>query len=231
MTSIYAQIAADLTAAWVAGCVVGFERSFHGRSAGLRTHALVAIAAAATVMVSLAPIVAPPGAFPGGTPRLDPTRLAQGVMTGVGFLGAGVIFKEGVNVQGLTTAASIWATAAIGLLFGLGEYGAGAIATAAVLATLVMLRWLEDSLPMQVYAWCVFRFRAAETPDKPGLLSLLADHGVSLRDLSYARSHDGAILEFSGNAMARRGAAFEDLAATLRTLDGLVEFELSRLGK
>jgi len=231
MTSIYAQIAAELTAAWVAGCVIGFERSFHGRAAGIRTHAVVAIAAAATVMVSLAPAFAPGGSFPGGTPMLDPTRLAQGVMTGVGFLGAGVIFKEGVNVQGLTTAASIWATAAIGLLLGLGEYWPGAIATVAVLATLMMLRWLEEILPMQVYAWCVFRFRVAEAPDNAGLASLVAGHGVTLRELSYARSQDGAILEFSGNVMARRGQAFEELASTLRTLDGLVEFELSRIGK
>jgi putative Mg2+ transporter-C (MgtC) family protein len=181
-------------------------------------------------MVSLAPIFAP-GAFPGGTPRLDPTRLAQGVMTGIGFLGAGVIFKEGVNVQGLTTAASIWATAAIGLLFGLGVYWAGAIATAAVLTTLLALRWLEDFLPTQVYAWCVFRFRAAEAPDRAGLISLLADHGVSMRELSFARSRDGAILEFSGNVMAKRSRALEELAATLRTLESLAEFELSRISK
>jgi putative Mg2+ transporter-C (MgtC) family protein len=231
MTSIYAQIAAELTAALVAGGVIGYERSFHGRAAGIRTHALVAIAAAATVMVSLAPAFAPGGAFPGGTARLDPTRLAQGVMTGIGFLGAGVIFKEGVSVQGLTTAASIWATAAIGLLFGLGEYSAGAIATGAVLATLLALRRLEDLLPAQVYAWCVFRFRAVDAPPHAGLVSLLANHGVSLREVSFARSRDGAILEFSGNAMARRDQAFNDLGATLRTLEGLVEFELSRISK
>ncbi len=73
------------------------ERSHHGRAAGFRTHALVALASAAAVMVSLAPSFTA-NVFPGGAPRLDPTRLAQGVMTGVGFLGAGVIFKEGVNV-------------------------------------------------------------------------------------------------------------------------------------
>lgn len=231
MTSIYAQIGAELTAAWAAGGVIGFERSFHGRAAGIRTHAVVAIAAAATVMVSLAPAFAPGGSFPGGTAMLEPTRLAQGVMTGIGFLGAGVIFKEGVSVQGLTTAASIWATAAIGLLFGLGEYGAGAIATVAILVTLVALRWLEERLPAQVYAWCVFRFRALDAPHRAGLVSLLANHGVSLREISFARSRDGAILEFSGNAMAKRNQAFDDLGATLRTLEGLVEFELSRIGK
>jgi putative Mg2+ transporter-C (MgtC) family protein len=230
MTSIYAQIAAQLAAAWIAGGLIGFERSFHGRAAGFRTHALVAIASAATVMICLVPTFAP-GAFPGGTPRLDPTRLAQGVMTGIGFLGAGVIFKEGVNVQGLTTAASVWATAAIGLLLGLGEYATGALATAAVLTTLIVLRWVEGFLPTQVYAWCAFRFRSAEAPDRARLVGLLAVHGVTLRELSYARSHDGAFLEFSGNVMAKRDTAFDDLAISLRDLESLAEFELSRISK
>jgi putative Mg2+ transporter-C (MgtC) family protein len=230
MASIYVEISAELGAAWAAGAVIGFERSYHGRAAGFRTHALVGLAAAAAVMVSLAPTFAP-GVFPGGAPRLDPTRLAQGVMTGIGFLGAGVIFKEGVNVQGLTTAASVWATAAIGLLFGVGAFVPGGLATAGVLVTLMMLRWVEGYLPAHVYAWSVFRFRAAEAPDKAGLQSLLASRGVSIRELSYARSHDGTILEFSGNLMAKEDRAFDDLAAHLRGAAGLVEFELSRISK
>src|SRR5579859_4661961 len=168
MTETYAQIALQLAAAWIAGGLVGAERSYHGRAAGFRTHALVALAAAATMQVTRAP------------------QMAQGVMTGVGFLGAGVIFKEGVNVQGLTTAASVWATAAIGLLFGAGEYGVGALAVAGVLFTLLVLRWVEDAAPSRVYAWSVFRFRSVSAPDTEGLHALLDQHGLSLRDVSYA---------------------------------------------
>ena len=230
MTSTHADIAMCLVAAWIAGGLIGLERSYHGRAAGFRTHALVAIAAASTMLISFAPTFAP-GVFPGDTPRLDPTRLAQGVMTGIGFLGAGVIFKEGVSVQGLTTAASVWATAAVGLLFGVGEYVSGAMATAAILVTLLVLRWVEGYLPARVYAWCVFRFRAAEAPDKDGLATLLAAHGIRVRDLSYARSHEGAILEFSGNISARRKEAIDDLATSLRDLESLAEFELSRISK
>jgi len=230
MAAIYLEISRELGAAWGAGALIGAERSFHGRAAGFRTHALVGLASAAAVMVSLAPTFAP-HVFPSDTPRLDPTRLAQGVMTGVGFLGAGVIFKEGVNVQGLTTAASVWATAAIGLLFGVGAFLPGGLATAAVLTTLLLLRWIESSLPARVYAWSVFRFRAADAPDGAALQSLLAAEGVSLQELSYARSHDGAILEFSGNLMATREAAFDHLATHLRALPGLAEFELSRVSK
>ncbi|HEX5262062.1 MAG TPA: MgtC/SapB family protein [Phenylobacterium sp.] len=230
MSAIYLQIAINLGAAWLAGGIIGAERSFHGRAAGFRTHALVAIASAAAAMVSLAPVFSP-GMFPGDTPRLDPTRLAQGVMTGIGFLGAGVIFKEGVNVQGLTTAASVWATAAIGLLFGLGENPVGVSATVAVLFTLMALRWVEDIFPVRVYAWSIFRFRSPDAPDQAGLMTLLAEHNVTLRELSFARAEDGAILEFRGNLTAASDHALDGLAAALRELDGLAEFDISRISK
>ena len=230
MGAIYWQVLAQLAAAWAAGGLIGAERSYHGRAAGFRTHALVCLAATAAVSACAAPAFLP-GMFPGDTPRLDPTHLAQGVMTGVGFLGAGVIFKEGVNVQGLTTAASVWATAAVGVLFGVGAFYVGAIAAAGILVTLLVLRWVEDLLPTQVYAWSAFRFRAAEAPDRPQLEAMLAGHGVSLREVSYARSHDGALLEFSGALMARRNGAFDELASHLRGLPGLVEFDLARVSK
>jgi putative Mg2+ transporter-C (MgtC) family protein len=230
MTSIYGEVALQLGAAWVAGGLIGFERTYHGRAAGFRTHALVCLGGAAAMMVALAPTFLP-GVWPGDAPRLDPTRLAQGVLAGIGFLGAGVIFKEGVNVQGLTTAASVWATAVVGMLFGVGAFFPGALAALGIVATLLVLRWVEGLLPARVYAWSVFRFRAVEAPDTAGLHELLGRHGVSLREVSYARSHDGAWLEFSGNLTAGREQAYDDLAAHLRTRGDLVEFELSRISK
>jgi putative Mg2+ transporter-C (MgtC) family protein len=227
---LYAQIAANLGAAWLAGGLIGLERTLHGRAAGFRTHALVAIASSGTMLVCAAPVLAP-GVFPGGPFWLDPGRLGQGVMTGVGFLGAGVIFKEGVNVQGLTTAASVWATAAFGMLFGLGEMVPGALATAAVLATLLALGWLERVMPSRVYAWAVFRFRAEAAPPAEDLKAMLATQKVDLAEVSYARTQGGAVLEFSGNLRAEGQPAFHDLAAYLRDMDGLVEFELQRISK
>ena len=229
MTPDLTQIGLALGAAWAAGGLIGAERTFHGRAAGFRTHALVAIAAAAAVMVHKAPAFAP-GLFPSDA-ALDPTRLAQGVMTGVGFLGAGVIFKEGVNVQGLTTAASVWATAALGLLFGLGEYSVGGLATAGVLATLVVLRWVEDLIPARIYAWATLRFRATAAPDKAGLEAMLSAFDVTLRDVSYALTHDGAVMEFSGNVLTVDEKSFDNLANHLRGLEGVAEFQLSRISK
>lgn len=230
MTSIYWQVLWQLGAAILAGGAIGAERSYHGRAAGFRTHALVCLAAATAVSACAAPSFLH-GLFPGDTQRLDPTRLAQGVMTGIGFVGAGVIFKEGVNVQGLTTAASIWATAAIGVLLGAGVFYAAGVATLGVLAVLILLRWIEELLPKRVYAWAVFRFRAPDAPGQAGLVALLDGFGVSLRDISYGRSQDGALLEFSGNISAKREAAFDELAAHLRALESLREFQVSRISK
>ena len=99
------------------GAMIGFERTFHGRPAGFRTHSLVCIASAILMIVTVYQnqwmTLLEHDAI-----RTDPTRMAQGIMTGIGFLGAGVIFKEGLTVRGLTTAASIWVTAAIGILVG-----------------------------------------------------------------------------------------------------------------
>jgi len=101
----------------VVGALIGFERTFHGRPAGFRAHALVCIASSLLMLVTVYQnqwmTIVPLDAI-----RTDPTRMAQGIMTGIGFLGAGVIFKEGLTVRGLTTAASIWVTAAIGILLG-----------------------------------------------------------------------------------------------------------------
>src|SRR5262245_14978056 len=101
------------------GGALGLERSYHGRPAGFRTHALVGLASSALMLVSVyetAWVSVPMGI----RAAIDPTRMAQGIMTGIGFLGAGVIMREGLTVRGLTTAACIWIAAAIGILVGIG---------------------------------------------------------------------------------------------------------------
>jgi len=90
--------------------------------------------------------------------RTDPTRMAQGIMTGIGFLGAGVIFKEGLTVRGLTTAASIWVTAAIGILVGIGFWFAAVVGAVAVLTVLALFRYIESQLPSEFYAHHMLRF-------------------------------------------------------------------------
>src|SRR2546427_3475304 len=146
-----------VAAALVVGALIGFERTFHGRPAGFRTHALVCVASSLLMLVTVYQnqwmTVVPLDAI-----RTDPTRMAQGIMTGIGFLGAGVIFKEGLTVRGLTTAASIWVTAAIGILLGIGFYFAATVGASATLAILAVFRYIEARLPSEFYAHHMLRF-------------------------------------------------------------------------
>jgi putative Mg2+ transporter-C (MgtC) family protein len=99
--------------------------------------------------------------------RTDPTRMAQGIMTGIGFLGAGVIFKEGLTVRGLTTAASIWVTASIGILVGIGFYLPAAVGTLATIIVLSAFRAIEMRLPTEFYAHHTLKFlREAVIPEE-----------------------------------------------------------------
>ena len=110
-----------LLVAMVAGALIGLERSYNGHDAGFRTHTLVCMASSILMFAATYQT----GWFSQAlteTARIDPIRMAQGIMTGIGFLGAGVIMREGLSVRGLTTAASIWITAAIGILAGVGLY-------------------------------------------------------------------------------------------------------------
>ena len=139
------------------GAMIGFERTFHGRPAGFRTHALVCLASALLMLVTVYQLHWMTE-VPIDTIRADPTRMAQGIMTGIGFLGAGVIFKEGLTVRGLTTAASIWVTAAIGILVGIGFWYPAILGAVAVLLVLAIFRLIEARLPSQFYAQHMLRF-------------------------------------------------------------------------
>jgi putative Mg2+ transporter-C (MgtC) family protein len=101
--------------------------------------------------------------------RMDPTRMAQGIMTGIGFLGAGVIFKEGVTVRGLTTAASIWITAALGILIGIGFYFPATVTTVLVLFVLSIFRWVESRMRTQNYARLAVAFERGAALDEKAL--------------------------------------------------------------
>jgi putative Mg2+ transporter-C (MgtC) family protein len=140
-----------LLAAGLSGAV-GLEREFHGRPAGLRTHLLVGIGSA-LVMVTFEGVrilVASNGAFAEGA-QIDPGRLAAGIITGIGFLGAGTIFRVGDWVRGLTTAASIWFVAALGIVAGEGLVVLAVGATAIGLVVLTLVSPLEHRIPSTVY--------------------------------------------------------------------------------
>jgi putative Mg2+ transporter-C (MgtC) family protein len=129
---------AKLTVAWILGGLIGLERETLKRPAGLRTHVLVTIGSTLITIVSIEVFTI----YQGRT-TVDPSRIAAQIVSGIGFLGAGTILREGATIRGLTTAASLWVSAGIGLAVGIGAYGPAVYATAMALFSLVGLRWLE----------------------------------------------------------------------------------------
>ena len=218
-----------LLAALLAGALVGLERSYHGRPAGFRTHALVCVASSLLMLLSVYQAQWLPPATE-DTFRTDPTRMAQGIMTGIGFLGAGVIFKEGLSVRGLTTAASIWITAAIGILIGVGFYFPAVVATTLVLGTLSFFRWIESRMPSQFYAHHVVRFARDATMDEEALRALLNGNGFSIANMSYRLAADGRLFEYSMVIRTADTANLKALADRLRGLPSVMEFRISPTG-
>ena len=133
-----------LLGATVLGGVVGIEREASDQPAGLRTHIAVAVGAALFGVVSTLGFLEFDQPRANSTIQADVTRVASNVVVGIGFLGAGVIFRRGNSVRNLTTAASLWAVAAVGLACGVGDVTSAAVGTAVLLGSLVLLRPIRD---------------------------------------------------------------------------------------
>jgi putative Mg2+ transporter-C (MgtC) family protein len=229
MTLDYARITMQLLAAVIAGAVIGFERSFHGRPAGFRTHVLVCTASSLLMLVTLYQSL---WFTPAALERVsvDPTRMAQGIMTGIGFLGAGVIMKEGLSVRGLTTAASIWITAAIGILLGVGFWFPATLAVLLTLGTLAVFRRIEMAMPTQYYAYHSLRFPRASIMPEPELRALIAEHEFSIANLSYRMMADGNSFEYRMMIRTMDRANAARLAETLAKREDVLEFRISPTG-
>ncbi len=134
------------------GALIGLERELHGRAAGLRTHLLVGMGSALAMIVSLHFGEVYGSLAPDATSvQVDPARLAYGVMAGIGFIGAGTIIRHGIGIRGLTTAASLWSTASVGLACGFGMKYIAIFAATVVVFVLWGLSLLEDYLPTYQY--------------------------------------------------------------------------------
>jgi putative Mg2+ transporter-C (MgtC) family protein len=211
------------------GAMIGFERTFHGRPAGFRTHSLVCIASAILMIVTVyqdrwMTVLAHEAI------RTDPTRMAQGIMTGIGFLGAGVIFKEGLTVRGLTTAASIWTTAAIGILVGIGFWFAAVVGASATLIVLALFRYIEARLPSEFYAHHLLRFERDRVIAENELRKLIGEHGFSIANLSSRLMEGGQQFEYRMTIKSRDSGAAESLSKYLRRLPEVLEFRITPTG-
>lgn len=221
----------NLLGALALGLLVGYERAYHGRAAGMRTYGLVCTASCALVVIAGYPQFWYGGhsAFVGAPPP-DPTRVIQGVVTGIGFLGAGVIMKEGFSISGLTTSASIWASSAIGIMVGVGFYGAAILLALLSATCMTLVSRLEGWLPSRPAVAITMGFRPGFVPRDDVLKRVALERGY---EIAWGTLR---IEEINGNpswhfvAVARhknKGATLPELAKELSSFDGVVNFNLS----
>lgn len=147
--------------AGICGCLIGYERKVRSKGAGVRTHCVVACAAALMMIISKYAFydVAMQGMMMGADVRLDPSRVASTIVSGVGFLGAGTIFVHKNKISGLTTAAGIWATSGVGMAIGAGMYVVGIAATIIIVLSQILLhmnfKFLQGDRTMKLKVYYV----------------------------------------------------------------------------
>lgn len=176
-----------LVLAAVLSGMIGFEREFHGRAAGFRTHILVCVGSTLVMLTSM-------HIFDIYSSRVavDPARIAAGVITGIGFLGAGTIMHSRSSVRGLTTAASLWVVAGLGLAVGSGLY-LGSVATAVLtIITLFLFSRLEHVMIRKDWYKTIY-IEAREGTDRlKAIRQALTQFGVEITDFEADRSEDGS---------------------------------------
>ncbi len=218
----------NILGALALGLMVGYERSYRGRAAGMRTYGMVCMASCALMAIS-----GHSDLWYGGHAvfsSADPTRVVQGIVTGIGFLCAGVIMRDGLNISGLTTAASIWTVATIGVLVGVGFYAAAILL--AMLATVFMI-WggrLESFLPNRHAIAVTLSFHDRTVPSEKDLRTLTKKLGYEIAKGSFhIAEHKGKpewrfVVVSMGN---RRSASMVDLSRALAAAEEIESFQLT----
>jgi putative Mg2+ transporter-C (MgtC) family protein len=216
------QLVAGLIGAAILGSAIGVERERRGHPAGIRTHLLVALGSAMFTELSIHGFPSSPGE------PADPTRIAAQIVTGIGFLGAGAILKYGTSIRGLTTAASLWSAAAIGMAAGAGAWVIAVAGTAIVIVSLGPIRWLTHRIGLAERS-----ARVRLTVDRLDRLAEvtreLAAHQVELLDVETERAGKGHAIEL--RLMLPAGVSGQDLAGRLDGLEGVSVEEVGHLGE
>jgi putative Mg2+ transporter-C (MgtC) family protein len=218
----------NILGALVLGLLVGYERAYHGHAAGMRTYGLVYMASAALTVIA-----GYPGFWFGGqvatAANVDPTRVVQGIVTGIGFLGAGVIMKEGFSIRGLNTAASIWAASAIGVTVGFGFYAAAILLTALSAMSMVWVSKLEDWLPSRSQVAVAVQFKSGFHPQEETLCRVALERGYEIAGGSLSVTFREEKPEWHFLAVARdkkKGTSVSELARMMSHYDGVESFHV-----
>ena len=224
-------IIVDMSLALLFGFLFGYERSYHGRAAGMRTYGLVCMVAAALTSASAHPALWMGGHASVNPAIVDPTRTIQGIVTGIGFLGAGIIMQNGMKISGLTTAASIWASGAIGVLVGLGFYPAAFVMTLLAELFVMMGSRFDVMLPSRRPVAATIQFQKGVRPPKDFVELFLRENGYELAkgSLTIQSHNDQVEWRFVAVSMnRRRDVAIADLAEVLPQVEGVASYYLAR---
>jgi putative Mg2+ transporter-C (MgtC) family protein len=219
----------NLVGALLLGLMVGYERSYHGRAAGMRTYGLVCMASCALTIIA-----GYPNSWYGGhgaaVALVDPTRVIQGVVTGIGFLGAGVIMRSGFNISGLTTAASIWASSVIGIMVGVGFYMAAMGLAFFSAMIMIYLNRAVSLLPSRQAVAVTLRFKPGVRPQEEELRIAALERGYEIAGGSLTIGSDKGCQEWRFVALALANhaeAPLSSLATELATFQGVDGFSLA----
>ncbi len=216
-----------LLAALCIGSILGYERSFHGRAAGLRTYAVVCSSSTLLIIVCGFPSHWFGGQAATMTLAADPTRVIQGIVTGIGFVGAGVIMRDGFTIRGLSTAASVWMTAAIGIAIGLGFFIAALAATLLTMVIMASFRRLETALPHRQILRLNLVYVRQKARSLPEVCALLERFGFQISDLACQLDRDGNRFEYMAVLQNNGSGRFEALVETLTKADDVISFHLA----
>ena len=222
MTLLDLDLALPIIGAVIAAAIIGAEREYRASPAGFRTHILVGLSSA-FLMLAAVHQVQWLSDTPSDVIRIDPVRMAHGVLTGIGFLCGGVIFREGASVRGLTTAASLWTTSSLGILFGVGFYSlaiAGTIATVIILSAVTAS---ESFLPQRRYTRIKIRYRRDATISDDYFCDQLRALGFRLTTVS--RRMDGDVMELGVTVSTARATNIGELAPLLRQHPDVTGFD------
>ncbi|MBI2875258.1 MAG: MgtC/SapB family protein [Candidatus Tectomicrobia bacterium] len=215
------EITLRLLLAALLGGMVGLERERKNQLAGFRTHIILCVGSALVMMIS---IYVAENADPSA--QTDPSRIAAQVVSGVGFLGAGAILRLGGSVKGVTTAASIWTMAAIGLAVGAGFYYGAAMATGIILLALAILGKIESSLLLGKRE----RNFTLTVVDTPGILgkveSALHPHNISLTNIRINKNGLANRLEIQATIEIPKGADLAQVSNSLASIGEVLEVEI-----
>lgn len=207
------------------GGVIGLERELHQHPAGMRTHLLVSLGSAIFTVLSIAGFEAAAG--PNGVLPTDPSRVAAQIVSGIGFLGAGAILKYGTTIKGLTTAASLWATAAVGMAAGAGQWVVAAVGAAIVVISLWPLHLALDRWRRGGGRIVRARLGMADLAPLATVTSELSNRRVEIADLRIERT--GEQHELDMELLIPPGAVPSDVMQALAGIGGVVLLDAARI--